>query len=285
MRNERFIETLLAAIGTRIGKPRGWERVVRFLVPPERCGDFPAVVVRTRLGGLFLAEPNTPLGWHVRFCGGYELPLQEYFASVVRAGDVVLDVGANVGWHSIAFGRLVGPSGAVVAFEPNPSVRQRLLFNRALNRLSWLRVMEAALSDRAGDVVFHGPAAEDATSGDGHIIANPDSAGQDAVRVAAKRLDDLWADLGLSRLDFIKIDIEGWEWNALEGGRRVIAEYRPTIVFEHNAEFVGRGGGSTERLRAFFEELGYRILSFGRSGPAPVVHSWPPSANLLAVPC
>ncbi|MEI6724569.1 MAG: hypothetical protein WCO67_27705, partial [Betaproteobacteria bacterium] len=84
---------LLAWIGKRIGKPPGWERVVIFLAPPERCRAIPDVcIVRDEM--LFVAQPSVPLGWRVAMFGSYEPELREIFRAVLPVGGVAVDVGA-----------------------------------------------------------------------------------------------------------------------------------------------------------------------------------------------
>src|SRR5689334_14765239 len=123
---------VLAWIGNRIGKPPGWERAVRLVTSPEKCRIRELCVVRE--GVAFLAQPSVPLGWHVAFFGTYEPELREIMRAVLPKGGVAIDVGANVGWHTLLMASLVGDKGRVLAAEANPSVRSRLRDNLHLNR-------------------------------------------------------------------------------------------------------------------------------------------------------
>lgn len=277
------IADLLAWIGRRIGKPPGWERVVRTFVPPEKCASMRDICV-VRDGLVFVAQPAVPLGWHVAFFGTYEPELREVFRTVLPAGGVSVDVGANVGWHTLLMGRLVGPGGRVLAAEANPSVRARLEENLALNRLPQVEVLPFALSDADGSLDFFGPDALDPWSGNGYVV--PAAAGRpDTIRVEARRLDTLLAAAQIERLDLIKIDVEGFEWRVLEGAEQSIANFRPHIVFEYNADYAARGNGRPELFEAFFARHGYRLFAIGRNWAESVdLKNWPACADIWAVP-
>src|SRR5215472_5962531 len=111
---------ILAWIGNQIGKPPGWERVVRMFASPEKCRSM-AEVCLVRDGIVFQVQPSVAVGWNVAFFGTYEPELREIFRSVLPMGGVALDIGANIGWHTLLMARLVGNNGRVMAAEANPS--------------------------------------------------------------------------------------------------------------------------------------------------------------------
>ncbi len=275
---------ILGWIGHRIGKPRGWERVVRLFTSPERC----RALGETRLvrdGSIFIAQPGLQLGWHVRVFGTYEPELRAVFRDVLSSGAVAVDVGANVGWHTLLMARLVGECGRVLAVEPNPSVRARLIEHLALNRVAQVEVVPCVLGDREGTVAFRAPDASDSTAGDGHVLAADEGAGDDVIRVPTRTLDAIVEASGVERLDLVKIDVEGFEWPVLAGATRSIERFRPRIVFEYIDDYAGRGGATPQAMAAYFAERRYDLFAIGRGGPKPVsVARWPTAGNLLAVP-
>ena len=183
-----------------VGKPRGYERLVRRLIPPELVGDRPPRLVGLRGEPLILADPRTPLGWNLLFFGTYEPELRNYFRSVLQAGFVAVDVGANVGWHTLLMAQCVGDRGRVLAFEPNPSVRDRLQFHVSLNRLSQVDVLPFALTNRAERLPFNAPAVDDSRAGDGCLMPEGPARTPGAVDVDATSLDALLPRLELARL-------------------------------------------------------------------------------------
>src|ERR1700722_1370379 len=101
---------ILSWIGNRIGKPPGWERVVRLLASPEKCKSMPDLFL-IRDGLVFVTQPGVPIGWHIAFFGTYEPELREILRAVLPTGGVAIDVGANVGWHTLLMAQLVGEGG------------------------------------------------------------------------------------------------------------------------------------------------------------------------------
>jgi hypothetical protein len=98
-------------------------------------------------------------------------------------------------------------------------------------------------------------------------------------------LDSLASRLQGRRVSLVKIDVEGYEWPVLQGGRELIANHRPHMVFEHDVRYCARGGGSPANLQRFFDECGYRLFAVGRGAPAPIEPTnWPENANVWAQP-
>jgi FkbM family methyltransferase len=275
---------LLAWIGSRMGKPPGWERVVRAIASPESCRAMPDVCV-IRDGTIFTVKPGIPLGWHVIMFGSYEPELREVLRAVLRKGGVAVDGGANTGWHTMLMAILVGDEGRVLAIEPNPSVRQRLDEHRELNRLRQVEVLTCALSNAEGRVAFDAPSVDDAASGDGHIVGNSQPASPRLVEADARTLDAIVETRALTKVDLVKLDLEGSEWPALRGGERTIARFRPHVIFEYVEEYAGRGGGTPEVLREYFQRHGYRLFELGRHEAGEIdARRWPSAANIWAVP-
>jgi FkbM family methyltransferase len=274
---------ILAWIGTRIGKPPGFERLVRLLMPPARCGDDGEICL-LRDGSLFITRLTFTIGWHVAFFGSYEPELRSIVRAVLPTGGVALDVGANVGWHTLLMANLVGPQGRVLAVEANPSVRQELVRNIRLNRLAQVNVIPCAVAESERLLEFCAPTADDPSSDSGHVLTGAKE-GADMIRVEARTLDAIASELRIDRLDLLKIDVEGFEWPALQGAERTIAKYRPYILFEFDAAYCDRGGGKPSVICDFFRRHEYRVFSVGRTWAEAVEPSrWPDCANLLAVP-
>jgi FkbM family methyltransferase len=274
---------ILSWIGTRIGKPFGFERVMRFLLPIRKCTDIPEICL-VRDGTLFVTRPGLPLGWHVAFFGSYEPELREIMRTVLPTGGVAIDVGANVGWHTLLMARLVGAHGRVLAIEANPSICEQLMRNVGLNRLAQVDLIPVAVADSETTLDFCGPSADDPASASGHVVSDA-AKGMGSIRVAARPLDAIVSEKQIERLDLIKIDVEGFEWPALKGGEKTIAKFRPHILFEFDSAHVGRGGGSSSLFFEFFQRHEYRLFSVGRNWAGALdLSTWPDCANIFATP-
>lgn len=157
---------------------------------------------------------------------------------------LVLDIGANIGNHTLFFAPL---AREVWAFEPNPRTGALLALNAAL--APNVRVFHVGLSDKAGSATLHVPA-----DNVGMATLQPGAPGQ-AVACTLQRLDDL-PGLAQERVALVKIDVEGHEAAALRGGLQLLRRERPVVVFEQLASEVRADGGSA--TLDVLREAGYR---------------------------
>lgn len=157
--------------------------------------------------------------------GTYESDELDRFLSAVRAGDTVVDIGANVGIWSALLSARVGPTGRVVAFEPSPGNRELLTRNLARNGCTNVEVREAAVSDAPGTARL-----DTGSPGATHRLAGPGAVSGAGIEVPVVRLDDLARNESWD-IAAIKIDIEGFEPMALAGMRDVL-DRRPMLLTE-----------------------------------------------------
>lgn len=201
--------------------------------------------------------------------------LMRFGDQFLRRGDVAIDGGANQGMYATAFANYVGPEGRVIAFEPMPYAAELTEANLALNGLANCTVIAAALSDRPGRAEL------DLTRGVGSASIVTDYGGASRLEVPTVTIDDTLAELGVDRIDFIKLDIEGAELKALEGARKTIARSRPVICLEIAA---ASGTGAENAAHYHLLELGYRAHHFVRGRLTPLARLDPPHANLFYLP-
>jgi len=141
-----------------------------------------------------------------------------------------LDVGANIGYYSLVAAQLVGPAGAVHAFEPSSGIRAKLEDNLRLNGLTNVQVHGEAVSDRRGEVTFYESSWE-LNQGISSLL--PGDSRSIVTTVTSTTLDDLTAQLGGRAIDLIKMDIEGAEPFAIQGGQRLFSgPSAPNLIFE-----------------------------------------------------
>jgi FkbM family methyltransferase len=164
---------------------------------------------------------------HGCWLGSYEYDKQIPISRLVRPGSVVYDIGAHVGFYTLLFSKLTGPQGLVIAYEPLARNLYYLKRHISMNRLSNVRVIEAAVSDESGVLSFQ----EGESSYQGRLSA----AG--VLRVRAERLDSLVAAGHIPAPDYMKLDIEGAEVAALRGACNVLQTARPTVFLAtHGAD-------------------------------------------------
>ena len=160
--------------------------------------------------------------------GTHERAVQAALNELIRPGDIVWDVGAHIGFLSLLAARLVGPMGQVIAFEPMPANRERLLESLRLNRAENVAVHQCALSASSGKRILHGHAATAMWT----LMAElGDSEG---VSVRCSTLDTVVLSNPPPAL--IKIDAEGAEVDVLRGGIKLITKHRPKVLIEFQDE-------------------------------------------------
>jgi len=171
--------------------------------------------------------------WH----GGFEPGLLETFKEYVSSGMTVYDVGANLGFHSLALGVLVGERGKVFGFEPNPSILARLKNNISLNGAAKnVEAVGYAVLDREGEIGFSVSEVHHAQSQVAELVPLANGVGfARTIRILAITLDAFVFERSQPAPDIVKIDIEGAEHLAIEGMRRILRECRPLLFVElHN---------------------------------------------------
>jgi FkbM family methyltransferase len=164
------------------------------------------------------------------FNPGYNLEELDFLRAHTPQGGVFVDVGANVGTYAMVLARHVGTGGKVIAIEPHPVTHARLAFNRAASGFSQVVLVAAAAGPSDGELLIE-------TDGDNlgasHIVSG-ERAGN-AIRVPSLRLQRILDDSGVSRVDALKIDVEGFEDRVLTGFFREAPQalWPRAIVIEH----------------------------------------------------
>src|SRR5262249_24219093 len=161
-------------------------------------------------------------------------------------GQVVLDVGANLGIYSYWMHKAVGPEGRVIAFEPQPELARHLVDLKAAFALTNLEIVNKGLSSSPRGARLYRP---EAGSGAGSLHVK--SAAWQPVEIDLVTLD-AWYD-SLSPVRFIKCDVEGHEYDVLLGARRILERDRPTLLLEIHQEQAEKGD-----ITSYLRDLGYR---------------------------
>ncbi|MFN2303118.1 MAG: FkbM family methyltransferase [Anaerolineales bacterium] len=161
-------------------------------------------------------------GEHGYWLGSYEYNKRLAFEREVTPDSIVYDIGANVGYFSLLAAVLVGKGGQVFAFEPLPRNVAFLRKHVALNRLENVTVIEAAVSGHSGEAAFQFGASDSM----GHLGEKGD------INVQLISLDDWLTEGKLASPDFIKIDVEGAEYEVVCGAQKLLKKYRPILFLD-----------------------------------------------------
>ena len=210
---------------------------------------------------------------------------QAVMRRLVRPGQVVFDIGANIGLHTALLSKLAGSAGRVYAFEPNSEIGP--LLARTIGGMPNTALVPVALSDRTAESVLYVPGLSEVGSladwtageyGDTH-----------RVRCEERTLDSMIEDGSLPRPHFIKCDVEGGELKVFQGARNCLdAADGPVILFEANVHTSRGFGLNVSAAKVFLESLeraAFTFYSVGRDGElTPASHLHPVHSNVLAVP-
>ena len=186
------------------------------------------------------------------WAGAYEPELVSLLKKTLKPGMSVLDLGANIGYFSVIAAALVGENGQIHAFEPMPQNLDRLRKN--LKPFHWAVAHPYAVGNFTGEAPIHYSDKEAgwASIHDRHPIETlPCNS-----TVSVIRLDDWLLTNSVDQIDFIKLDIEGSELDALLGARQALSHFHPTIVAET------KGGWNHDEIRQLLSATRYECRSF-----------------------
>jgi FkbM family methyltransferase len=193
--------------------------------------------------------------------GTFELAETRLVHRYLRHGMTFVDGGANVGYFTALAARCVGSTGRVIAYEPSPQASLQLHQLIAANRWTFVEAVPSGLGARADELTLYW----NPSSGN-HTPTLVPHAASSQVKVEIRTLDAEAARLGLDRIDFLKLDVEGHEPHVLAGAQRLLAERRiGAILCEFNQPWLSAAGSSCAALDAQFRAAGLRLqpLSLG----------------------
>ena len=192
-------------------------------------------------------------------CGGWEELTTEMFEQVVKEGNVVVDVGANLGYYTLLAARLVGKKGRVYAFEPEPINYSLLLKNIELNGYDNVVAVQKAISNVTEKVRLF----LDKKDTGAHTIYHPGDK-REFIEVESVTLDEFFKNKKYP-INVIKMDVEGAEMAAFSGMDRIIKENENLKMFvEFYLPGIARSGGSPQEfIRRLLEDYHFSILATG----------------------
>ena len=183
-----------------------------------------------------------------------------FLSRFLKRGMTFVDVGANEGLYAVFAARCVGSEGRVIAFEPSQREAERLKRNLELNQLANVTLEPVGVADSDGQAVLK--ICEYGHEGQNTLGGFVYQVGQEGTQtIGLCRLDTYRRDRGLSRLDFIKIDMEGAEERVLQGAAQTLKTFRPLIQLEMNDQALQLQGSSRARVARWLLEADYRICS------------------------
>lgn len=224
----------------------------------------------TRKSVRWLLDLHEGIDLSIYLFGAFEPSTVRAYSRVVKEGDIVLDIGANIGAHTLYLARQVGPKGRVVAFEPTDYGFAKLTRNIELNPNLSDRIdaVQAMLSDQTEDIppeVYASWPLEKASD------LHPRHLGRlmKTKQATCITLDGYLAEKGINRVDLIKMDIDGYETAALRGAVETLRRHRPVMVMELAPHVLDEHGTSVEELANLMVDMGYQFEDMNSGKPLP----------------
>jgi FkbM family methyltransferase len=226
--------------------------LLRLLAPDERRR-----IVPTALGLQCYVDPFSHLGRNIIESGHFEPETEEIFRKYVGPGDVFLDIGANEGFFSTLAGTLVGEKGFVIAIEPQSRLREIIEINLLINRVNRHRIFRNAIGGRDGDsgTINLWPAFN---SGASSIVQQYRFSSEvDHFQFIAP--ERVLAESGVDHVDFVKIDVEGYEGEVINSLAPLMKEGKIRRVFvDYHRAILETRGIDPRKIEQDILSAGYR---------------------------
>lgn len=207
----------------------------------------------------FLVNTKDVIGWKIFFFGYYEKSTNDLLKKFVKKGDVVIEAGANNGSETLLLSKLV-QHGRVYAFEPIPHVYNRLNFNVQLNEMNDNIILsQLAIGEENKTVTFNVFPKDFENQG----MSSKYSENSRTTKLDVKqvKLDTFVQEMGITKIDFLKMDIQGAEIDLIKGGYESISKFKPIIFTEAAEEYL-----NIESLYSLLFELKYNIFLIEENG-------------------
>ncbi|MBS1519462.1 MAG: FkbM family methyltransferase [Bacteroidetes bacterium] len=220
--------------------------------------------------------------WTILSTGTYEDETNKLIKISLNPGGVAMDVGGNIGLQSIRMSKSVGEQGKVFVFEPLIHLQEKLSRNIQLNKADNVKLFPYALSNHESEADFH---ISKGNWNQGTFNISNNQSGTEVQHVIIKVADELPEIKALNRLDLVKIDVEGFEYQVLLGLKQTIGKYKPRIIFEYDKNYWEANAQNFNECFDFLSSLGYTLYQITPVGCELVKHaSAAVAGNLFCIP-
>lgn len=249
-----------------------WLQSLKFIAHRYLLGSNTVTAKAPEFGLDLKVKVRDVIGRHIYKYGAHDLVMSRFLKQALnlQPGDVVLDIGANIGWYSLILNSMAPKGVDIFAFEPHPDNLSLLKENVRRNSASSVTVVPCAVSDHPGEqdlFVYSG-----ANTGRHSLLPINDG---EKIRIATITLDEFWTkqNLGDRIPRFIKIDIEGYELVALRGAPRVLSRC-PAVLFEYSPQFMNSAGLAPAELLDLMYGMGFECTQVDEGRKAEVTREF-----------
>ncbi len=233
------------------------DTLAQLMLPPD-LGSLADEAIRWNQHSRICVNWKHPREWDLYRHGLFESHISAAIQQNTPPRGYAIDVGANIGLHTLTLSYAVGEQGCVLALEPNPIVRQRLEQNLRCNSFARNVTVQAhAASGQRGRANLYMHDHTEITGKASLVQVSPDA--QQALTVETATLDELVQEAGWPRVDLIKCDIEGHDLAALYGAKQILSQYKPILLVEYEPALWSKAGFSLGDLYTYLNGLGYEL--------------------------
>jgi FkbM family methyltransferase len=192
------------------------------------------------------------------FPSDYEAENFNFLKQQVQSGDTVLDIGAHIGFFANIAAFMVGSGGKIYAFEPTPSTNVMLHKMCAMNgNTNIITPINKAVGKEDGSIVFY--ISNDKIDNTNSVLGYRDAASHKPIEIPLTSVDNFVKEKGLTKVDFIKIDVEGAEYDTIRGAAETLKKYRPSCILAIHPQLISEKGDQLGDIYDFVVNAGYRV--------------------------
>jgi FkbM family methyltransferase len=215
--------------------------------------------IRRNINGVGIKLPTR---YYKYYEADYEKESFAFIREKVKPGNTVLDIGGHIGLYAAAFGKLVGSSGNVYSFEPTPVTNCLLQKTVAINGLQGIvSVQKEAVSKEEGETFFY--VSDDLADNSNSLVNYDKPKSVKGVRVPLVSIDAFRKRIQ-RKIDFIKIDVEGAELDAVKGAKETLTIDRPACILALHPHQIKSKGDSLEEIWDLVTSYNYELLFQGK---------------------
>lgn len=215
------------------------------------------------------------IGRHIKRDGFWEPHFNEVI-NLIDEGSTIIDIGANFGYNTVLMAKKTGPTGKVLAYEPQRLMFQQLNANCVINDILNCHCYNLAVSNESNQELEM----ETINYADDCVNIGGLSIGTGGEKVKTLAIDDL----NLDKLDFVKIDAQGYEPFILEGARKTLLNFLPDIFIEIEDEYLEKFNKNTSDVYEFLDSCGYKIYNIKNDWPFDYICTVKSKVEMLNLP-
>jgi FkbM family methyltransferase len=209
-------------------------------------------------------EIRLPTRYINYFPADYEPGNFNFLKEQCKKNDVILDIGAHIGLFATVAAKIVGPNGKVIAFEPAPKTNALLQQTISINKLQGIvQIRNEAMGKQVGKTIFF--ISEGDADNSNSMVSYLHDRKLHSINVTVLTVDDFIKQQQLNKVDFIKIDVEGAEYDTLQGATFTLKNLRPACILAIHPEPITVKGDKLEDIYELIHSMDYHINYEGKS--------------------